>query len=136
MKIQKCQESGQQTLVTSKSHLKSPCLHSPRESCPLASGRGRREGRIPPTRAHPSFQKNIDFPNPMGLGGLPQDNKDSKGFRACALRSDYPGWILDSVTYNCVTLASLFSINLSFPIYKMGTRFIPTLRYFREVKTG
>lgn len=43
----------------------------------------------------------------MGLGGLPQDNKGSKGFRACVLRSDYPGWILDSVTYHCVTLASL-----------------------------
>ena len=77
--------------MTRKSHRKSPCLHSPRDICPVASGRGRREGRTPLTRARLSFQKNTDFQNPLGLGGLPQDNKDSKGFRACALRSDYPG---------------------------------------------
>lgn len=73
-----CQETGQQAPVTRKNHRKNPCLDIPRDSCPLASDGGRRKGGIPPTRAQSSLQKNVDFQNPTGLGGLPQDGRESK----------------------------------------------------------
>ena len=76
--MQNCQETGQQAPVTRKNHRKNPCLDIPRDSCPLASDGGRRKGGTPPTRAQSSLQKNVDFQNPMGLGGLPQDGRESK----------------------------------------------------------
>lgn len=77
--------------MTRKSHRKRPLPPQSQKIVVqwLLVGEGGRVGHLRPELI-PSFQKKADFQNPLGLG-LPQDNKDSKGFRACALRSDYPG---------------------------------------------